>query len=544
MTFTLSKTIQGTPVSPGIGYGRPCFSNVQVSELSDIANHNSNNITRRIANTFAKLSNDLQRLASDAEKRIDKNTAEIFYAHRLILEDTSLQDRILNSVTGNIKSAEEAIESCFDAYYSYFNQLNDGYTGNRAEIFSELKQLLLNLLHNTDITLFCRESEGCSIGECTLGNDHILIIKELNAYAMARLGEKTKGIVAEICGKNSHAAIIARALGVPVVSGITNIEKDISSSSDLFINGETGLITIDPDDATLALLKEQFNSYQNALEISEPVTNFTVLADINCWKDVQDAIKVNAEGIGLYRTEIDALKAGRFLSEEEQFSYYKKLLKSMKGKPVYIRLFDLGADKSTDWLGLEDEENPALGCRGARYLLTHPDVVKNQARAIARASKQNHIKVVYPMIVGVEQFIQLKTLFMSYIKDIKHSHISHGIMFEVPAACIEAETLYKEIDFGRIGSNDLAQYLFAYDRTRDDFDLEKMLENPAIWTVIRDLIRVANKAGKPLEVCGEMTNNPVFIPELIKLGVTTISTNPHNIAKVRKAAEHISTKSP
>lgn len=536
MTFTIAKTVQGIPVSSGLGYGRPCFSNVQATDLVGIANQKSNDLTQRLTNTFNKLSDDLRHLAIDAEERIDQNTAEIFHAHRLIIEDTSLQEIILNSVSDNIRSAEEAIESCFDAYYSYFNQLNDQYASSRAEIFSELKQLLLNLLRNTDITLSCRETENCAIGECSLGNDHILIIKELNAYVMARMSEHTKGIIAEICGKNSHGAIIARALGVPVVSGIAKIENDILSSSNVLLNGDTGLITIDPDEATLALLKEQFNLNVKSLEVSEPSPNLTVLADINQWEDVKDALTVNAEGIGLYRTEIEMLKMGRLLSEEEQYAYYKKLLECIGNKPVYIRLFDLGGDKSTEWLGIEKEENPALGCRGARYLLMHPDVVKSQARAIARASKQARINVVYPMIVSFEQFIQLKELFMSSIKDIKHVQISHGIMFEVPSACIEAEELYKEIDFGRIGSNDLVQYLFAYDRTKDDFNYEELLKNPAIWKVLSQLVKVANKAGKSIEVCGEMTNNPIFIPKLIELGIKTVSAYPQNIASVRKAA--------
>ena len=209
----------------------------------------------------------------------------------------------------------------------------------------------------------------------------------------------------------------------------------------------------------------------------------------------------------------------------------------MHDKPVYIRLFDLGGDKSAACLGIEIEENPALGCRGARYLLLHPELVECQARAIARVSKQAHISVIYPMISSLQQFMQLKKIFMVAIKDINHGKISHGIMFEVPSACIEAEALYKEIDFGRIGSNDLVQYLYAYDRCSDDFNFEEAMNDPAIWRLIRDLVRIADNAGKPLEVCGEMTNNPIFIPKLIELGITTVSASPKNIANVRSAAK-------
>lgn len=532
----IEKTVQGTPVSSGMGFGRPCFSKLQVSELMEMANQKTSDITRHLTNTFNKLSNDLQRLAREAEERVDQDTAEIFHAHRLIIDDTSLQEIIFNNVTDNVSSAAEAIESCFDAYYSYFNKLDDEYSRGRAEIFSELKQLLLNILRNTDITLSCRDAEGCTIGDCALGNDHILIIKELNAHAMIRVSKFTKGIIAETCGKNSHGAIIARALGIPVVSGIAKIEENISWASNLLVNGSIGSIIIDPKESTLESFKDKFNLNTRYLEVSDPSPRLKVLADINQWADVEDAIKVNAEGIGLYRTEFEALRMGRFLSEQEQYNSYKKLVESIGDKPVYIRLMDLGGDKSTEWLGIEVEDNPALGCRGARYLMLHPDLVKSQARAIARVSKQAHIHIIYPMISSLKQFMQLKKVFMASIKNINHGKISHGIMFEVPSACAEAEELYKEIDFGRIGSNDLVQYLFAYDRTKDDFNYEELLENPATWNLISQLVQIAKRARKPLEVCGEMTNNPIFIPRLIELGIKTVSAYPQNIANIRKAA--------
>ena len=527
-------TLKGTPVSSGMGYGRPCFSSLQSSGLAGTDSQKSNDINLHLTNAFVELSKQLQDLAIVSEQRIDKSSAEIFHAHRLIIEDKSLQEAILNSVMNDAYTAEEAITFHFDSYYSYFMGLNDQYLSNRAEIFSELRQLLLNVLHNTDMQLSCRDAKGCAMGECELGNDHILITKELDAHIAATVREHTKGIIVEKCGRNSHGAIIARALGIPVVSGIKELEKIIHMGVDVLIDGEKGEIIIDPGKLTLDRLHEQINSQTKTFEVTEPVTNLRVLADIDKWTDVQDALKAHAEGIGLYRTEIEVLRMGRFLSEEEQFGYYEKV---MHDKPVYIRLFDLGGDKSAACLGIEIEENPALGCRGARYLLLHPELVECQARAIARVSKQAHISVIYPMISSLQQFMQLKKIFMVAIKDINHGKISHGIMFEVPSACIEAEALYKEIDFGRIGSNDLVQYLYAYDRCSDDFNFEEAMNDPAIWRLIRDLVRIADNAGKPLEVCGEMTNNPIFIPKLIELGITTVSASPKNIANVRSAAK-------
>tara|TARA_R110002072_G_scaffold276205_1_gene437899 strand:- start:1532 stop:3166 length:1635 start_codon:yes stop_codon:yes gene_type:complete len=530
-------TLQGTPISSGMGYGRACFSKIPNASSAGTISQSLSDVTLHLTNTFVKLSKQLQQLAIESEQRIDKSSAEIFLAHRLIIEDKSLQEAILNSVMNDAYTAEEAITFHFDSYYSYFMGLNDQYLSNRAEIFSELRQLLLNVLHKIDMQLSCKDAKGCAMGECALGNDHILITKELDAHIAATVREHTKGIIVEKCGRNSHGAIIARALGIPVVSGIKELEKIILMGVDVLIDGEKGEIIIDPGKLTLDRFHEQINLQTKTFEVTEPVTNLSVLADIDQWTDVQDALKANAEGIGLYRTEIEVLRTGRFLSEEEQFGYYEKVTQSMHDKPVYIRLFDLGGDKSATCLGIEIEENPALGCRGARYLLLHPELVECQARAIARVSKQAHISVIYPMISSLQQFMQLKKIFMVAIKDINHGKISHGIMFEVPSACIEAEALYKEMDFGRIGSNDLVQYLYAFDRCSDDFNFEEAMNDPAIWRLIRDLVRIADDAGKPLEVCGEMTNNPIFIPKLIELGITTVSTNPKNIANVRSAAQ-------
>jgi phosphoenolpyruvate-protein kinase (PTS system EI component) len=230
------------------------------------------------------------------------------------------------------------------------------------------------------------------------------------------------------------------------------------------------------------------------------------------------------------------LSKGRVLSEAEQIACYQTVVDSMDGKPVYFRLFDLGSDKSAPWLGIPAEDNPALGCRGARFLLTRPELVKSQARAIATVSRSAHVNVVYPMISGLDQFFQLKKIFLDAITGIDHANIRHGIMFEVPSACLQAEELYQEIDFGRIGSNDLIQYLVAYDRTRDDFCYHDLACDPAVWKIISTMAVVARKAEKPLELCGAMVTIPEFIPKLIGLGIHIISIGPKYIAGARRAA--------
>ena len=185
---------------------------------------------------------------------------------------------------------------------------------------------------------------------------------------------------------------------------------------------------------------------------------------------------------------------------------------------------------------MNEEDNPALGCRGARYLLQRPALLQEQARALACASRISPVHVIYPMITSPDQFVRLKAIFMEAIAGISGAQLSHGIMFEVPSACMEAGELYQVIDFGRIGSNDLVQYLFACDRGGNDFNYDELANSPAMWRTISDLCRIARNAGKPLELCGAMADNPAMIPGLIELGIDTISTRPEYVAAARRAA--------
>lgn len=528
------KIIKGIPVSPGISYGRSCIYQNKAPEYSSGNKNHLANHGIPILDAFNQLDEQLISLARNAEGCFDQDAAALFGAHRMICKE--LQADIMQTINQENLAAKHAIEKCFDDYSEYFSNLDDNYISERANDFSELKELLLNLLNNTEVSLTCRDYRGCQVGECVLKNEHILITDELMSNVAIRIRNYTKGIITEKCGMNAHAAVIARSLGIPVISGIRNPSKIISHHDYVLINGYNGEIIINPDKSTLEKYRTQINKPHKSFEVVEPLSQFTVLADMDQYHDVHKAIKVKADGIGLYRTEFEMLGREKVLSEDEQTAVYQYVIEKMKGKPVYIRLFDLGSDKSASWLETSVEDNPALGRRGARFLLANPELVRSQARALAIVSCQSPINVIYPMISNVNEFLQLKRLFMDAISEIKNTNIRHGIMFEVPSACINADRFYEVIDFGRIGTNDLVQYMFAQDRTSDDFKYEELIHDPAIWKIIADIAKVAREAGKQIELCGEMASEPEFVPELIELGITTISTRPEYIAAMRKAA--------
>lgn len=481
---------------------------------------------------FNRLGEQLSTLAKEAESCFDRDSADLFRAHRMICEE--VRNDVLELINQGQLNAVSAIETCFDYYSDFFDGLNDDYFCGRADDFTELKQLLLNLLNNKKVFLQCREYRGCNVGECELKNKHILICNELTANVAFSIRYYTRGIITDRCGVNSHAAVIARSLDIPIISGIKNPLKVFLYDNEILMDGGTGDIFTNPDSSTLERYYTRINRAHKTYEAVDPLPQFAVMADIDRCQDVERALRVRADGIGMYRTEFEMLARGHVLSEEEQTEIYNQVLQKMQGKPVYFRLFDLGCDKSAPWLEIEEENNPALGCRGARFLLSRPELLETQARAVANVSRSAPVNVIYPMISGRNEYQQLKKIFMQATRGIKNTQIRHGIMFEVPSACLNASDLYDVIEFGRIGSNDLIQYLFARDRTGDGFIYADLAGDPAVWNLIATVAGAARKAGKPLELCGSIADTGRFIHQMMKLGIKSISTHPENIAAIRK----------
>jgi len=533
MGYGFEKKMKGIPVSPRVGLGRPCFYHNHVTEHSDEYENSSSVQSPLLISAFKQLQEQLSFLAARAESVLDSQTAEIFRAHSMICEE--IQINILQHNNHDQFIATDYLEKSFDDYSEYFNGLTDNYLRDRADDFAELKQLLLGILSHTQTYLTCREYDGCKVGECVLNNPHILVADELTASVAIRIKKITKGIVVEKCGVNSHAAMIARSLDIPVIC-IKDPCRLIQANDNILVDGASGDLIINPDESTLLEYQKKINRSNRVYKVVDPLPEFKVLADIDLCHDIKNVITVKADGVGVYRTEFEMLVKGTDLSEQEQLKNYQSVVDQMAGKPIFFRLFDLGSDKSASWLDLKDEANPALGCRGVRLLLTKPELFKSQARALARVSQESPTNVIYPMISSLKQFIQLKTMFMDAIADIKNTCIHHGIMIEVPSICENAEALFDAIDFAKVGSSDLVQYLYAFDRTRDDFCYEELVSDQAIWNIIKHLVEVAGKAEKPLGVCGALVDDPQFISRLIDMGINTVSTHPENIAAVRKMA--------
>jgi phosphotransferase system enzyme I (PtsI) len=267
--------------------------------------------------------------------------------------------------------------------------------------------------------------------------------------------------------------------------------------------------------------------------VREPIPEMRIFANINLSQDVEEAVAQKAEGIGLYRTEFEFLAEGRLLTEEEQFVRYVRVIKAMDGKPVYFRLLDIGGDKEADFFALPRESNPYLGFRGSRLLLARPDLLYPQVRALARASAYGPVYMLYPMIIDLKQFITLRARIIAEINGITTGELKHGVMFEVPSACLEASEILAEADFASVGSNDLIQYLFAVDRNNEYVAYDYTPERKVFWSLLERIIGASERLSKSVSVCGEIAGSREHIVRLLEIGIKSVSVSARFISDLR-----------
>jgi phosphotransferase system enzyme I (PtsI) len=529
--------LQGVPLSPGVAVGRACFYRRRRTAADSPSPADCQQEIQRLHNGLRWLARQRSVLARKARARLGQEHAEIFEAHRLMLADESLQSQLVSSIETDGYSAELAVETVLNLYKQQVAAADSEYLQQRVADINEIQRELVGYFSREVGCRSCREAVGCGVKQCRQHNDHILVGEELTASLPIETDQHTIGFIVANGGPNSHAVILARASRCPVVGNIHNPLASIPVDAQVLIDGDSGEVVVNPSDETRARYQVTRARRGQGLELSMPVPGLTVMANIGRSADVGDALAAGAEGVGLYRTEMEVLVAGRLLSEAEQAARYSEVRRAMAGRPVCIRLLDLGSDKTAQWLGATVQSGAAAAQRGAGLLLAHPELLRAQARALARACVHGPIQVLYPMISHAEQFLELRALFDQAVADLRPAGLQHGVLFEVPAACLAARELMRVADFGCIGTNDLIQYLYAADRRGSDAAGHARFETGAVlWDLIRTLSRTAARAGKPMSICGELAGNPGLIGRIMQSGVTAISTSPAHIARVRQAA--------
>ena len=527
--------LTGLPVSGGIAMARVClFSDKRHGDLPlyRVSGDDLSGEKDRVQQAISLAAAQLDRVIADVADRIGPAEAQIFEAHKAVLTDRVLIKEVFNHIEDQKINAETAVVQTLDAYQSRLLEVDNEYIRSRASDIGEVQRRLLDVLAERSPQLHCSDQ-----AHCRRGQERIIVAEELTPNLTVGLHtEQTQGFVTERGGPTSHAAILARALGVPAVSGIKDVYSILDCGTELLLNGDTGEVIVWPREETISQLRADRRAPVDAPTVVPPVPELTVMANINHAGDVAQAVHYQAEGIGLYRTETEFFVADRILTEEEQYERYTSVLKAMNGRPVCFRLLDIGGDKRAPFFDLPQEENPFLGFRGSRLLLERHDLLRPQARALARTSVHGPIDILYPMIVNREQFLKLKATFQEATADVPPGQLRHGVMFEVPSACLQARELLEVAEFGSIGTNDLIQFLFAVDRSNPLVANDCTPDQPVFWSLLSQIAVAAQETGRTVSLCGEAASSLPILPTLMEIGLTTLSVTPRFIPQLRLAA--------
>ena len=533
--------IYGVGAAEGIGIGVAKVvreQNVEVVKktVSD-SETEVNNFMRVLDITKA----ETEEMSKALEKNASAKEAEILFGHIMLMSDPMLVDEIVNRIKGESVCAEYVIEEVCNQYAAVFASMDDELMQQRATDMIDIKTRLIKKvlgIENTDLS--------------KLPYGSILVAKDLTPSMTAGLNpDNVLGIVTQFGGKTSHSAILARALEIPAVVGLSNRPEDISDDTDILLDGESGEVIILPTDNEKSdyenkkknydANKEMLKKYRELPSISKDGKKVEIAGNIGSPEDAKKVIENGGEGIGLFRTEFLFMDRDCMPTEEEQFESYKEVATAMEGKPVIIRTLDIGGDKEIPYMGIVQDENPFLGYRAIRLCLDRKDdIYIPQLRALLRASAFGNIKIMLPLITSMDEIREAKALICDIKKELDEKNIAYnknievGIMVETAAASLLADIFAKEVDFFSIGTNDLIQYTMSVDRGNVKIAGLYSPFSPAVLRSINRIITEGKKAGIMVGMCGEAAADPLLIPVLLAWGMDEFSMSASSILKSRQ----------
>lgn len=531
---------KGIAGSEGIGIGTVVL----------IEEHEINIETKRVEETGAeieRLQNAIEKFVADtnvmAEKMditVGKKDADILRGHIQMPQDPMIEEQISALIISEKITAEMAVEQVLEQTAEMFSQIPDELLQQRATDFRDIKTRMLKILLGI---------EDVDISQVPAGT--VIVARDLTPSMTAGINpENIEGILTEVGGRTSHSAILARAMEVPAVLSIENICSIAKNGDKVVLDGTSGEAILNPDDETVEKFKKMYSDYQNEKALlkeyagkpsqTKDGVKVELVCNIGKPADANKAVECDGEGIGLFRTEFLFMDRDSMPTEEEQFEAYKEVAEKMKGKPVIIRTLDIGGDKDVPYLGLEHEDNPFLGFRAIRYCLQRKDIYDIQLKALLRASAFGKIKIMVPLVTGVDELRQVKAMIKDIMAELDKEGVAYnknievGVMMETPAACMMADALAKEAAFFSIGTNDLTGYTMAVDRGNAKVAYLYSTYNPAVLRAIKRIIECGKKEGIMVGMCGEAAADSKLIPLLLAFGLDEFSVSATSVLKTRK----------
>jgi phosphotransferase system enzyme I (PtsI) len=540
--------LRGVGASPGVAVG----SVLRLDERGrhqfyylDVSPTQVRREVRRLHEAFEQARAELQEIKARLTRELGYEHSFILDAHLLMLEDARLLAEIENEIRTRRVNAEWAVRSVIDRVEEAYRQVNDAYLRERTSDLEDVAMRLLTILSGRD-----------KFDLSELDENVVLVAKDIWPSTVAELDfNRVLGFATNSGGITSHAAIIARALGIPAVVGLHDVTRRARTGTPIIIDGSAGEVILRPSKA-LARDYERRQEEDRArlaravkpAEAAETIdgTRITLRANVELPNEIDSLARFGAEGIGLYRSEFIFLaRLPGLPGEEEQYQLYRRLAEATGDNGASIRVFDLGGDKLT-LKGFEEEMNPALGLRAIRLSLRVEEIFRTQLRAILRANVHGKLRVVLPLISTISELREAKRIIADVKQELAEAGVEHnaslpiGVMIEVPAAALMADLFAREADYLSVGTNDLTQYMLAVDRANENVAHLYQPLHPAILRALAHLVRVASVARVPLEVCGEMAGDPFQAIALIGLGVRSLSLVPASIPLVKDAVRAVS----
>ena len=532
-------TLEGKSVFGGIAIGKIQFYKRNEITIKRTRVEDVEAEVERFQNAKAKTLELLKGLYEKALEDVGEANAMIFEAHQLMLEDPDYVESIENIIRTQDVNAEYAIGATADNFAAIFEAMDDAYMQGRAADVRDVSERLLQALSSQNENVMVMDEPVIIAADDLVPSETVQLDKD-----------KVLSFVTMYGSANSHTAILARTMNIPAVIGLGEALKEEYDGKNAIVDGVDGKVYIDPDEETMASMKEKQKKDQeqkellNQLKGKENVTKsgqkVNVYANIGNLADVGAVLKNDAGGIGLFRSEFLYLESDTYPTEEQQFAVYKKVAETMAGKKVIIRTLDIGADKQVDYFKLDKEDNPALGYRAIRICLTRPEIFKTQLRALYRASAYGQISIMFPMIISVAEVKKIKDIVEEVKAELRaegaafREDVELGIMIETPAAVMVSRELAKEVDFFSVGTNDLTQYTLAIDRQNQKLEDFYDSHHPAVLAMIRMAAESAHAEGKWIGICGELGADVTLTETFLKMGIDELSVAPGMVLKVRQ----------